>query len=250
MKVSLIGYGKMGKEVDAAARAMGIEVCSIVDPAEGTHRVIDESSMRGADVAIDFTVPSAVLGNVKAVCSLRKDLVVATTGWLGSEKEVKRAVADAGTGMIHSSNFSVGVNIYLKIIEEAARLFDRAELYDVFGYELHHRQKVDSPSGTARSIAEIILANVERKKRAVFDAVDRKIEPDELHFASVRAGFIPGTHVVGFDSEADTVEISHVARNRRGFALGALMAARWVNGRKGVFTMNDFMQDYFQGVRG
>ncbi len=250
MKICLIGYGKMGKEVERVAKLRGHSVCAIVDKSDAgaTHNVIDGngSCLKDADVVIDFTVPSAVVDNIRRVTAAKKNMVVGTTGWYDGMTEAKQLVGAAGTGFIYSSNFSVGVNVFYRIVEAAARLINKVPEYDAFGYELHHNQKLDSPSGTAKSIAEILLKNIGRKKQAQYDKLDRKINPEELHFASVRAGSIPGTHVVGFDSEADTIELKHTARSRAGFALGAVMAAEWVKGRKGFFTMKDFVSDFFK----
>ncbi len=250
MKIAIVGYGKMGMEIEKAATARGMQIASIIDinPAkrENAFSDITKESMKNADVAIDFTTPKAAIENIRKAAALKKNIVVATTGWHDQIEEAKKIIKKEGTGMIYSSNFSIGVNVYFRIIEEAARLFNKVEAYDAFGYELHHNQKIDSPSGTAKSMAEILLKNLDRKKKAVYDKLDRKIEPNELHIASIRAGWIPGTHVAGFDSEADTIEIKHTARNRSGFAMGALMAAEWVNGKKGFYTINDFMQDYFR----
>ncbi len=250
MKIALIGYGKMGKEVERVAKLRGHTICAIVDAAAAgaTHKEIDStgSCLKDAEVVIDFTVPSAVVQSIRKVTAARKNLVVGTTGWYDSITEAKQLVGAAGTGFIYSSNFSVGVNVFYKIVEAAARLINKVQDYDIFGYELHHSQKLDSPSGTAKSIAEILLKNISRKNQLQYGKLDRKINPEELHFASVRAGWIPGTHVVGFDSEADTLELKHTARSRAGFALGAVMAAEWVKGKKGFFTMNDFISDFFR----
>ncbi|MBI1975428.1 MAG: 4-hydroxy-tetrahydrodipicolinate reductase, partial [Candidatus Vogelbacteria bacterium] len=206
MRIALIGYGKMGKEVERVAKLRGIEIAAIIDPKaekkEGQYKVITEDALRNADVAIDFTMPSAAIENIRKVSALGKNMVVATTGWHDKLDEARHIVGSTGIGLIYSSNFSVGVNVYFRIIEEAAKLFNKVDAYDAYGYEAHHNQKVDSPSGTAKTAAEILLRNIERKKKAVYDKFDRKIEPDELHFASIRAGSIPGTHAVGFDSEA------------------------------------------------
>ena len=137
------------------------------------------------------------------------------------------------------------MNIFLRIVEQASKLVNNIDEYDPFGYELHHNQKADSPSGTAKSVAEAMLNNIERKTELNYDRVNRKIEPSELHYGSIRAGSIPGTHVAAFDSEADTIELKHTARNRNGFALGAVIAAQWLNGKKGFFEMKDFMDEFF-----
>lgn len=245
MKIAIIGYGKMGHEIERVAKLKKMEVKSIIDPnnPEAMYSEINEESLEGVDVAIDFTMPSAVVENVRRVANLGKNMVVATTGWYEHLDEVKNIVEESGIGFIYSSNFSVGVAAYLKIIEAAAKLFDKIPDYDVYGFEAHHNQKIDSPSGTAKSIGDVLIKNLSRKDKLVFDKLDRKIEPNEVHIASIRAGFIPGTHVVGFDSEADTIELKHIARSRAGFAFGALMAAEWINGKKGFYTMSDFVSE-------
>jgi 4-hydroxy-tetrahydrodipicolinate reductase len=247
MKIAIIGYGKMGKEVERAAKSRGIAVCATIDVTtkEAAHSEINESSLEGADVVIDFTHPDTAVDNIKKVASLKRNMLVGTTGWYDKLDEVKKVVEKSGIGFIYSSNFSVGVNVFFKIIEEAAKLIDRVPEYDAFGYELHHNQKADSPSGTAKTIAECLTANIRRKTNINYDKINRKIKPEELHFASVRAGTIPGTHVVGFDSEADTIELKHTARSRAGFALGAVLAAEWLNGKKGFFEMKDFVREFF-----
>lgn len=248
MKIALVGYGKMGKEVERVAKLRGHSVCATIDTASpgASHKEISADCIKDADVVIDFTMPSSVLQNIRKVTAAKKNMVIGTTGWYDSITEAKQLVGAAGTGFIYSSNFSMGVNIFYRIVEAAARLVNKVSDYDVFGYELHHNQKLDSPSGTAKSIADILVKNISRKKQVQYEKLDRKINPDELHFASIRSGWIPGTHVVGFDSEADTIELKHTARSRAGFALGAVMAAEWVKSKKGFFTMNDFVNDLFR----
>ncbi len=248
MKLALVGYGKMGKEVERVARLRGHAISAIIDQSAtgATHKEITADAIKDADVVIDFTTPAAAAENIRRVGAAKKNMVVGTTGWYDHMTEAKQVVGAAGTGFIYSSNFSVGVNAFYKIVEAAARLIDKVPEYDVFGYELHHNQKLDSPSGTAKSIAEVLLKNISRKKAVNYDKLERKPNMEEIHFASIRGGWIPGTHVVGFDSEADTIELKHTARSRSGFALGAVMAAEWLNGRKGFFTMNDFMKDFFR----
>ncbi len=248
MNIAILGYGKMGREVEKAAKSRGIKVTATIDPngSEASFRDITAESLKGADVVIDFTQPDVLVGNVRKVASLKKNMLVGTTGWYDKRDEVKKIVKDAGIGFIYSSNFSVGVNIFFKVVEAAARLVDKVPAYDAFGYELHHSQKADSPSGTAKTLAELLTANIKRKSKINYDRVNRKISPDELHFASIRAGSIPGTHAVGFDSEADTIELKHTARSRSGFALGAVLAAEWLQKKKGFFEMADFVSEFFK----
>ncbi|MBI2076280.1 MAG: 4-hydroxy-tetrahydrodipicolinate reductase [Candidatus Aenigmarchaeota archaeon] len=248
MKIAIIGYGKMGHEIERLAKTKGIEVAAVIDPTDSSaaFKEINKEALSQADVVIDFSVPDAVAENVRRVSSLGKNMVVGTTGWYNSLNDVKDLVKKSNIGFIYSPNFSIGVNLFFRIVDESSKLVNKISDYDVFVYEGHHNQKADSPSGTARALGDIILRNVKRKKRLVFDKLDRKILPEELHVASFRAGFIPGTHVVGFDSEADTIELKHTARSRAGFALGALLAAQWLKGKTGFFTMDDFISDFFK----
>ena len=231
MNISIIGYGRMGHEIEKAARTRGFNIVSIIDPKEknANFRQINEESMKNADVCIDFTNPNVVVDNIKKISKFKKNIVVGTTGWQYKIGEVKKIIASNKTGLIYASNFSIGVNIFFRIVENAAKIMNNVDSYDVFGYELHHSKKLDSPSGTAKSIEKILVSNIKRKK--------------EVPFASVRAGSIPGTHVIGFDSSADTIELKHTARNREGFALGAIMAAEWINGKKGFFEISDMMNE-------
>lgn len=235
MKIAIIGYGKMGHEIEKAAKSKGIDIASIIDPndKDATHGDIDEGSMKNADVCIDFTKPDAVLGNIEKISKFRKNIVVGTTGWHNDLEKARKIVERSNTGLIYASNFSMGVNVFFKIIENAAKIMNGLEDYDVFGYELHHSKKLDAPSGTAKSIEKILTGNIKRKK--------------EVNFASVRAGSIPGIHVVGFDSSADTIELKHTARNREGFAFGAIMAAEWIKGKKGFYEISDMMNEIIGG---
>ena len=235
MKIAIIGYGKMGHEIERAAKLKGVAVQCIIDPKnpDATHKSIDEKSMQNVDVCIDFTRPDAVLGNINKISKFKKNIVVGTTGWHNNLEEAKETAIKNNIGLIYASNFSIGVNVFFRIIENAAKIMNNLDDYDVFGYELHHNKKLDSPSGTAKSIEQILVSNIKRKK--------------EVPFASVRAGSIPGTHVVGFDSSADTIELKHTARNREGFALGAIMAAEWINGKKGFYNIDDMMKEIIGG---
>lgn len=249
MKIAIIGYGKMGHEIERLAKEKGITVTSIIDPLskDSTHKEISKESLKEIDVAVDFTHPSTVLENIKKVCSLGKNMVVGTTGWYDQMNEVKRIVEKAGTGFIWSGNFSVGVNIFFKIVENAAKLMDKFQDYDVFVHEFHHNQKADSPSGTAMMIGKIMKENLKRKDTIVTEELKRKIKVNELHVSSTRCGTISGTHIVGFDSKADSIELKHTAKGREGFAIGALMAAEWIKGKKGFFNIDDLMKNIIRG---
>jgi len=233
MRIALIGYGKMGKEIEAAAVAAGDTIVQKFD----IDRPADAASLAGADVCIEFSTPDTVVGNIKMALQAQKDIVVGTTGWYDHLPEVKKLAVQSG--LLYSANFSVGVNMYFRIVAAAAELMRNAPDYDTYVHELHHRQKADSPSGTALRLADILLKRIERKKSIATHRMDGKISPEALHVTSTRVGTFAGTHTVGFDSEADLIEITHTARSRRGFALGALRAAHWLHGRKGVYTMDD-----------
>jgi 4-hydroxy-tetrahydrodipicolinate reductase len=244
MKLAIVGYGQMGKMIESILIDKNIDYV-IVDKFSDAAKFksIEESDKENVDVYIDFTIPDAAFENIKTYCKLKKNVVMGTTGWYDKIDEVKKLVSDAEIAFMYASNFSIGVNIFFKIIEEAAKAIDLFDDYDVFGYELHHNKKMDSPSGTATTIYEILLNNIKRKEKVYVDKLDRRPEAGELHFASIRAGFIPGTHVVGFDSEVDTIELKHTARSRKGFASGSVFAANWMYGKKGFFTKEDMMSE-------
>ena len=237
----MVGYGRMGHEIQQVAQAKGHEIVTVDTKCKADFCNIDEESMKDVDVVIDFTIPDTAIENAKLYNKLGVNVVMGTTGWYNQMEEMKNAVSDIG--FIWSGNFSIGVNVFFRIIEGAAKVIDNVEDYDIMGFEAHHKGKADSPSGTAKMIADILIENIDRKKKLVVDRLDRKINDDELHFASMRVGSIPGTHSVIFDSDADTIELTHKARNRKGFALGAVMAAEWINDREGFYNIDDFMNE-------
>lgn len=258
MKIAMIGYGKMGHMIAQAATLHGHEIvcsadpfakdatCQTGDPATMVKAVLDS----GAEGAIEFSHPASVFSNIRALVPAGIPLVVGTTGWHDRIDEVRRSVNEHGTSLLYSSNFSIGVNLFYRIVSEAARLMSAFDEYDVALFESHHNQKADSPSGTALDLARRVMENMPRKTRLVTDAFVRKPEPDELHLASVRVGAVPGTHTLWFDSDADTIELTHTARNREGFARGAVHALEWLvspdsegTAKKGVFTMKDVFND-------
>ena len=245
MKIALIGYGKMGREVEQAALAGGHEVVARVSASgrTGTVSGITSDTIGEAQVCIEFSQPSATLPNLRSVAALGKPLVVGTTGWYEDLPLAKKVVEENEAACVYAPNFSLGLNLFLPIIEKAARLFHPFEAYDVMAMETHHRQKIDSPSGTASRIGEILLEHFPRKRRIVTGSLDCPIAPDELHLLSARAGHFPGTHSVVFDSAADSVELVHRARSRAGFAAGALLAAEWLQGRKGFYSFSQVLEE-------
>jgi len=229
MKLALLGYGKMGHMVEQAALSSGLEITCVIDPVAGSR-----GSFGDADVCIDFSEPAGVLENIAAATAAGVSMVVGTTGWYDRMDEARRLVENGGIGFVYGSNFSIGVNLMFKIARFAAGLFSHFPSHDPFIEETHHQFKKDAPSGTA-----IFL------QRAIEDEYARKIPT-----TSTRAGYFPGIHVVGFDSEADTLTITHTARNRGGFAEGAVLAAKWIAGRKGFYEFSDIVEEKLRsGVR-
>ena len=231
MKLALIGHGAMGRLVEARAREEGHEVATVLGSRESSFRPEELAEILGGhDAAIDFTVAEAVPRHAEACALARVPLVEGTTGWLERLEEVKRAVSRANGALIYGANFSVGVQIFYRIVARAAELF-RGFDYAPFVEEAHHSRKRDAPSGTALRLRDIIAASFE----------------GDISVASTRAGHIPGTHRVGFDSAADTVTLTHTARTREGFAAGALVAARWIQGKQGVYEFSETLDQILEG---
>jgi 4-hydroxy-tetrahydrodipicolinate reductase len=256
LNIIIVGYGKMGRLIEQKALEAGHKVCALVDPFATGESVpsaakfyqsvadISPAALRnenGSTVAIEFTRPDTAVANITALAALKVPTVVGTTGWYERLPEVERVVEAAGSALLYASNFSIGVNLFYRIAAYTALLVRLFDDYDVGGFEIHHNKKADSPSGTAKTLVDWIGAATQGKKQtAVWDKLDRPPKPDELHFASLRVGSVPGIHSVIFDSAADTIELRHSARNREGFAAGALFAAEWLAAnRSGVFTIDD-----------
>jgi len=219
--VAIVGYGKMGRLVEQLAPSFGLEVRARISSAKNPQGSgLSRESLAGADVAIDFSTPQAAPANILRLASLGVNVVSGTTGWYDALPAVRESVLAAGTALVWGPNFSIGVNIFLETVARAAALFSQYLDYEAWGWEIHHAAKKDVPSGTLKRLAEEIRANG---------------YPREVNLASNRAGMIPGTHEIGFDSASDTITLRHTARNREGFARGALQAARWISGKKGVF---------------
>ncbi len=241
MKIALVGFGNMGKEVERLIAEDGKhEVVSI--SFKQKEDKLDLEGIKKADVILDFTSAEVVLENIKKVAGLGKNIVVGTTGWYEHLDEVKKIVKKNGIGLIYSGNFSIGANIFFKIIAFSSKLFAKFGGYDVYGFEIHHTGKKDSPSGTALRIAKEIMGSFSSKKKIQSQKLDRKINADELHFASVRGGRNPGFHQVVFDSSADSVSLSHQAHSRAGFGLGAILAAEYIKGKKGLHTFDEIFE--------
>lgn len=242
MRMGLIGYGKMGKAIQKIALERNHSIITI-DPVEANadFKEINSESLNRINVCIDFTVPDSAIANVKKVSSFGKNLVMGTTEWYSKMSEMQEATKEIG--FLWSGNFSVGMNVFFEAVKKTARIMNQLPDYDSAVCEIHHNQKKDSPGGSAQIIGNIIIKELERKNKIVGTTFSkRKPLPEELHIASMRCSSIPGTHTVYFDSIVDTIELKHTARGREGFALGALMAAEFINGKKGFFGMQDFMK--------
>ena len=241
LKIALIGYGQMGKLIEQLAPQNNCEIVAIIDPLLGNE--INAETVANVDVCIEFSTPNAAFENIKKLIDLGKNIITGTTGWYNDLDKIKLMVEKKETGFIYGSNFSVGMNLFFSIIESASKLMNDAEDYDLFGLEMHHNKKKDSPSGTAKVLSEIILRNIDRKTKPQYNKLDRKIDQNEFHFASIRSGNIPGMHSISFDSEADTIELKHTARNRNGLALGAIKAAKWINNKTGFYNFADNLNE-------
>jgi 4-hydroxy-tetrahydrodipicolinate reductase len=219
-KLAIVGYGKMGRMIETLAPEYGFSVHARIDLKD------DIEGARGADVAIEFSTPEAAVGNVEKVAALGVPVVVGTTGWLAEMDLVRASIEKHGTGLVWSPNFSIGVNVFSRLVQEAAKLLADEAQYGAWAWEIHHSTKKDAPSGT-------LLKLVGDMKKAGYErAIDT---------GSNRAGAHPGTHEVGFDSAADTITLRHSARSREGFARGALKAAQWIVGKKGVFEFGEVL---------
>lgn len=243
MKITIIGCGGMGKEIKSVAEERGHKIISICDPIspEATHKNVSTDALKDADIAIDFSIPDVVLENTAMAAEAGVSLIVGTTGWYEKMDEIKKIIGSSDIGFLWSANFSIGVNLYLKIVEYATKLFNEYEEYDVWGHEIHHKNKADSPSGTAKTLEKIIIKNIDRKTKVVEETLQRKITPEELHFTSTRAGDVNFAHTISFDSAADAIKLKHDARDRGGYALGAVKAAEWLNNKKGFYEIKDFL---------
>ena len=234
MKIALIGYGKMGKTIEQIALQRGHQIVSIIDINNTAD--FDSEAFRSADVAIEFTTPATALGNYMRCFEANVPVVSGTTGWLSHLDEVKAKCEQEGKTFFYASNFSVGVNIFFALNRYLAKIMNGFPAYDVRMTEVHHIHKLDAPSGTAITLAEGILDNVERKERWTLETAE---QPTDLPIHAIREGEVPGIHEIIYESEADTISIKHDAKSRAGFALGAVIAAQFTAGKKGFLGMND-----------
>lgn len=241
MKIALLGYGKMGQIIERFALERGHEIVLKVNI--DNQEELTVSNLRKADVAIDFSTPDAAIGNIYTCFDANVPVVVGTTGWYGQLQEVKNDCLQRNNALLYGSNFSIGVNLFFHMNKMLARVMNNFPAYEVQVEEIHHTQKLDSPSGTAMTIAEGIVDNLDRKSEWVNELVgtpfDEIIKKEQLLIESHRIENIPGTHTVVYSSEVDEIEFKHTAHSRSGFALGAVVAAEWLEKRQGFYNITD-----------
>ena len=228
MKIALIGYGAMGKLIETLAENKNHEIAAIIDESDANLSATElAEKLKGADAAIDFSVAKAVRRNVEACLAANIPLVEGTTGWNAEKENIKKLIEEKNGAFVFGANFSIGVNLFYRIADLAAKLFAKFEDYEAFIEEQHHSRKLDAPSGTALKLKDIVAEHITK----------------DLSVSSTRAGHIPGTHRVGFDGTADQILLEHFARSREGFASGAILAAKWIIGKKGFYEFTDVMDE-------
>jgi 4-hydroxy-tetrahydrodipicolinate reductase len=230
VKIALLGYGKMGKTIEKIAQSRGHDIVLKIDKHNTDYDITK------ADVAIDFSVPSAAVSNLSKALNNNVPVISGTTGWLKDYDHITRLCKERDGAFIYASNFSIGVNIFFELNKQLAKMMSNIDKYKVSIEEIHHTQKLDAPSGTAITLAEGIIENSNYKQWHL-----DKNEANSIPIVAKRVQDVPGTHVVSYDSTVDTIEIKHTAKNREGFALGAVIAAEWIVGKTGVFTMKDVL---------
>ena len=236
MKIALLGYGKMGKEIEAIAIQRNHTIILKVD--ETNSSSITKEDLQLADVAIEFSTPHTVISNIKRCFDAQLPVVVGTTGWYDSFKEIEEECQQKKATLFHATNFSLGVNLFMKVNNYLAELMNKYPNYEVSMEEIHHIHKLDKPSGTAITLANQVIEKIERKKKWSITNTN----PETLFINDVREGEVPGTHIIKYTSDIDDIEIMHKAHNRKGFALGAVIAAEYICGKKGIFTMQNLME--------
>ena len=231
MKIAILGYGRMGKAIESIAKSRGHEIVSIIDKDN------PKDSLNGAEVAINFSVPSAAVANITYALNRGVAVVCGTTGWLENRADIESLCATKKGAFLYASNFSLGVNIFFAINYKLAQIMGKYKQYDASLTEIHHTQKLDTPSGTAITLAEGILPHIDKNSWAL----ERQAKGIDLPIKAERLPDVPGTHTVDYTSKTDKISIRHVSHNRDGFALGAIVASEWVIGKSGIFTMKDVL---------
>ena len=230
MKIALLGYGRMGRAIENIAKNRGHEIVAKIDKDQ------IEGTLEHANVAINFSIPDAAVNNIFSALSLKIPVVCGTTGWLEDLKKVTDFTTKNDTAFLYASNFSIGVNLFFKLNEQLAKMMNNQSEYKVNIEEIHHIHKLDAPSGTAITLTEGIIENSKSSDWSL--STDKS---DEIQIDAIREGEVPGTHTVTYESSIDAISIKHEAHNREGFALGAVVAAEWIVGKKGIFKMGDVL---------
>ncbi len=242
MNFALIGYGRMGRAIELEAKARNHTIIVTIDEDKPVNESTNLDIFANVDVCIDFSIPTAVPTTVRSIAQTGTDMVIGTTGWYDHLAEIKTLAETNQFGIIYAPNFSLGINIFFEIVECAATMLNPFPQYDPWIHEWHHANKIDNPSGTALHLAKEVIDRLDQKNEISSGNITGKIPADHLHISSIRSGNAPGTHTVGFDSAVDTITLTHSARDRTGFARGAVTAAEWITGRIGLFTMRDLLK--------
>jgi 4-hydroxy-tetrahydrodipicolinate reductase len=237
MKIAIIGYGKMGKEIKKVAEERKHEIVAVID--KDNQADMEFQPFRSAQMAIEFSSPETAFDNVVNCLSLGIPVVCGTTGWLSEMDRVKQLCLTNNGAFFYASNYSLGVNIFFMLNRELARIMEHFDLYNVNIEEIHHTQKKDAPSGTAITLADDIISNITRKTKWLNQTT---VNDDEIAIKSVREGSVTGIHTINYESDFDTISIRHEAKNRKAFAFGAIIAAEFLLGKKGIYTMNDILR--------
>lgn len=235
MNIALFGYGKMGKEIEAVALKRNHTIVLKIDA--DNREIITSLDLKKADVAIEFSTPHTVISNIKDCINAQLPVVVGTTGWYEKFDEITQHIREKNGSLFYASNFSLGVNLFFKVNTYLAELMNKYEEYDVSMEEIHHIHKLDKPSGTAITLANQIIEKIDRKSNWSITEANNT----NLFIKDVREGEVPGTHIIKYQSDIDDIEIMHKAHNRKGFALGAVVAAEFLHGKKGIYTMSDII---------
>jgi 4-hydroxy-tetrahydrodipicolinate reductase len=246
MQIAIVGYGKMGKMVEESAQARGHTVGAII---KSLHEITPKA-LENIDVCIDFTQPDSAVKNIEKIAGLKKNLVVGTTGWYDHLPHVQNTVQNSGIGMLYGSNFSIGHQIFLRLVAKAIKMLDPFPEFDIGGFEAHHQFKKDSPAGSCYTLEKLIKANSTRKKKVIFNPIQGSKKPDEVHITSLRCGYIPGQYEVMFDAPEGSIKIAHQARSRIGYAEGAVLAAEWVHNKKGIYHVDTLIDSLLERTYG
>ena len=237
MKIAIIGYGKMGKTIEGIALERGHQIALKVD--SGNKDSISKEDLQACDVAIEFSRPEYAIENIKKCIDAKLPIVVGTTGWYDQYESICEKVKQAGSSLLATTNFSVGVNIFFELNRKLAEMMSLQDEYSASITEIHHLQKLDSPSGTAITLAEGLIKEHKKYKDWVNEKSDKA---NSLSIISLREPEVPGTHTIKYSSDIDEIEITHTAKNRRGFALGAILAAEFIKDKSGIYEMKDLLK--------